>query len=133
MLFLFFFRQKDGAIFAWKTSLVCPPLEEECSYVDGNSNYNLQLLTSRTRSWCYEHNKDRYLVLLTSSRWLATGLSMSYLVFPVAYSFFLLCLFNSIYCIPIFICSSFFLVYTFLFPFFIIFSMFIHSNLRVMI
>ncbi|KAL9969231.1 hypothetical protein ACROYT_G021424 [Oculina patagonica] len=49
-----------GADFAWRTSLVCPPKERECSYTDGSSNYNLQLLTSRTQSWHYEHNKDRF-------------------------------------------------------------------------
>ena len=57
----FYFAQNYGADFTWRTHLVCPPAEEECSYSDGGKSYDLRLLTSRTRSWYYEHNKDRYL------------------------------------------------------------------------
>ena len=106
----FFFEQKDNTVFAWRTSLVCPPLEEECSFSDGSNNYNLQLLTSRTRSWYYEHNKDRY--LLPSSLFLSLAghwgfyKSTSYLLFPFASSFSF-CLLNCINFIPISTCFSF--------------------------
>ena len=92
------------------------------------------MLTSRTRSWSYEHNKDRY--LLPSSHFLSlSGLwgfykSTSYLLFPVAPSFSF-CLLNSLDFIPISTCFSFFLFliknccpsiplfYIFRFPFYV--------------
>ena len=55
LLFIFFLLQKYGAEFTWRTSLVCPPYEV-CSY----GPYDLGLLSSRTRSWNYTHNGDRY-------------------------------------------------------------------------
>ena len=64
---IFFSLQKNGAEFTWRTNLVCPPPEEQCSYSDGSNLYDLRLLTSRTRSWQYEHNGDRYLVIIDPS------------------------------------------------------------------
>ena len=116
---MFFFQQKDGTIFAWKTSLVCPPLEEECSFVDGNSVYNLQLLTSRTRSWDYKHNKDRYLGLLTSSHWLYV---ISCVFCCLQFLSFSVCLILLIV-FPSLSAFHFFLVYTLLFQIFIFVSM----------
>ncbi|PFX34190.1 Cation-independent mannose-6-phosphate receptor [Stylophora pistillata] len=52
---------KNGADFIFRTSLVCPPLERECSYTYSGNTYDLQLLTSRTGSWNYtSRNKDRF-------------------------------------------------------------------------
>ena len=46
--------QPSQVVITWKTSLVCPPVQEGCVHSAGGFTYDLQLLSSRTRSWHYK-------------------------------------------------------------------------------